>query len=63
MWVFGWVGLVLGVGGCSLRGGWLQFERYGMGHKKCPVSCLLKRCFLAVQRKRNIWNTARYIQQ
>ena len=34
---------------------------YGMGHKKVPVSCFLKSRFLAVQRKRNVWNTARSV--
>ena len=40
----------------------MQYNRIkcmGMDHKKVPILCLLKRRFLAVQRKWNVWNTAR----
>ena len=34
-----------------------QFYCYGMGHKKVPVSCLVKSHFLAVQRKNGTFGT------
>ena len=38
-----------------------SFLLYGMGHKKVSVSCFFKSRFLAVQRKRNVCNTARSV--